>query len=309
LPQGVEELRSPTSNGWLIGRTQTNGKSDYESVHQFQAGLKAAPLSAWGKANTPPRGKVDPNVDTRPPVEQVQKMDAATFFGLFTELMKENPPHANDYPMRQRMKRIGMEAGKPFDLAKAAGVVKEALERAPEAGFQRILEVMERGGVKVNGWQLLTSPIGSYGTDYARRASIAYFGLGANLIEDAFYPSALTQADGKPLDGGARYSVHFDKNQIPPVNAFWSITMYDERQLFTANPIGRYAIGDRDPLHFNKDGSLDIYFQRESPGNALEPNWLPTPAKGPFTLTMRLYWPKQAAIDGNWCPPAIQRAA
>src|SRR6185369_2490024 len=162
LPQGVEELRSPTSNGWLIGRTQTNGKSDYESVHQFQAGLKAAPLSAWGKANTPPRGKVDPNVDTRPPVEQVQKMDAATFFGLFTELMKENPPHANDYPMRQRMKRIGMEAGKPFDLAKAAGVVKEALERAPEAGFQRILKAMERGGVKVNGWQLLTSPIGSY---------------------------------------------------------------------------------------------------------------------------------------------------
>ncbi len=130
--------------------------------------------------------------------------------------------------------------------------------------------------------------IGTYGTDYLHRAGVAYGGYGANVPQDAIYPTTYVDQDGKPLDSAKRYILHFDKDSIPPVNAFWSLTMYNERQLFAANPIHRYAIGDRDKLKFNADGSLDLYIQRTSPGKDKESNWLPTPAKGAFSLGMRL---------------------
>ena len=135
---------------------------------------------------------------------------------------------------------------------------------------------------------------------------IAYAGLGANTIEDAVYPTAVTDADGKPFSSDNRYMLHFNKDQIPPVRGFWSLTMYNERQVFAANPIDRYAIGDRDKLAFNPDGSLDLYIQRESPGQDKESNWLPAPASGPFTMNLRLYWPKPEVLDGSWAPPGSE---
>jgi hypothetical protein len=125
--------------------------------------------------------------------------------------------------------------------------------------------------------------------------------------EDAVYPTAFVDADGDPFDANHRYVLHFDKDKIPPVRGFWSLTMYDQRQLFTANPINRYAIGDRDKLAFNPDGSLDLYIQRESPGQGKESNWLPAPASGPFTMNLRLYWPKLSVLDGSWTPPPVRR--
>ena len=137
---------------------------------------------------------------------------------------------------------------------------------------------------------------------------IAYVGIGANTIEDAVYPSAVTDADGKPFSSDNRYILHFNKDELPPVRAFWSLTMYNERQNFAANPIDRYAIGDRDKLAFNPDGSLDLYIQRESPGQDKESNWLPAPASGPFTMNLRLYWPKAEVLDGSWAPPGVKLA-
>ena len=146
-----------------------------------------------------------------------------------------------------------------------------------------------------------------YGIDYDFRSFIAYFGLGANLPEDAVYPSTTIDSDGNPLDGSEKYIIHFEKDDLPPVNAFWSLTAYDKRDLLVENPINRFAIGDRDKLTFNKDGSLDVYIQNSNPGADRESNWLPSPIEGRLNLTLRLYWPKQEALDYSWQTPAIER--
>ena len=158
------------------------------------------------------------------------------------------------------------------------------------------------------GWRTNLTTVGTYGADYLSRAAIAYFGIGANTIEDAVYPTAFADVDGKPLNSDNRYALHFNKDQVPPVHAFWSLTMYNEKQLFAANPIDRYAIGDRDKLAFNPDGSLDLYIQCESPGQDKESNWLPAPATGTFTMNLRLYWPKPEVLDGSWVPPGVKLA-
>ena len=159
----------------------------------------------------------------------------------------------------------------------------------------------------MNGWRMVADPIGTYGTAYLRRAVIAYSGLGANVVQDAIYPAAVRDAEGKPFDSGARYVVHFGKEQLPPARAFWSLSMYDARQLFAANAMNRYALGDRDALQFNGDGSLDVYIQRASPGTDKESNWLPTPQAGPFSMNLRLYWPGPSALEGSWAPPPVKR--
>jgi len=227
LPKGVTEIKAPTAIGWMIGRTQTDGKKDYEAVHQFQAGLKVVPLSAWGKKDwTPPKGKFDPQQDMGAPVEQVAKMSAADFFAGFAELMKANPPHANDYPILQQMERLGIVPGKSFDLSKAPPETKAALEAAPAAGFAKITAYAPHAAALVNDWAMIMTPVGTYGTDYLKRAFIAYFGLGANVVEDAIYPSAMVDAHGKPLfESGNKYVLHFEKDEIPPVRAFWSLTL------------------------------------------------------------------------------------
>jgi len=150
--------------------------------------------------------------------------------------------------------------------------------------------------------------MGVYGIYYLKRAAVAMVGLGANQPEDAIYPLNIGDADGKPLAGEHNYVLHFSKEELPPVNAFWSVTMYDEAGFQVANPINRFAIGDRDELKYNADGSLDLYLQHESPGSDKESNWLPSPATGTLGVTMRLYAPKPQALDGRWNPPAIKQA-
>jgi hypothetical protein len=307
LPAGIEEYRSPTAGGLLIGRTQTNGVADYAAVRKFQNGMKAVPLSAYGKAYTPPKGTVNPKQDMSPPPDQIDKMDAATFFGLFAEAMKQNPPHANDYPMIDRLKRIGIEPGKSFTFSAAPKEVQDALKAAPSDALAEIKAAWGRSGILENGWRTNMTAIGTYGADYLHRAGVAYGGYGANVIEDALYPTAFADADGHPFSADKRYVLHFDKGQTPPVRAFWSLTMYDAQQLFTENPISRYAIGDRDKLAFNPDGSLDLFIQSASPGADKESNWLPAPKSGAFTMNLRLYWPKAEATNGSWSPPPVRR--
>lgn len=307
LPAGITEYRSPTAAGLLIGRAQTNGAADYSAVHAFQNGIRAYPLSAHGTDYVPPKGQVNPAQDTTAPPDQIDKMSAAAFFELFAQLMKDNPPHANDYPMLDRLQRIGIVPGADFSFAAAPPVVQDALGAAPAVALQQIKEAFRKSGQHANGWRTNMTAIGTYGADYLHRAGVAYAGLGANVIEDAIYPSAFTDSEGKPLRSDQRYTLRFSKDQLPPVRAFWSLTMYDERQLFTANPIGRYAIGDRDKLQFGSDGSLELYIQRESPGKDKEANWLPTPATGQFSMNLRLYWPEAEALDGRWTPQPVKR--
>lgn len=299
-------VRSPTGIGWIIGRTQANGEADFANVGKFQAGLNAAPLSSWGKDNAASMGKVGPRISPAPPVEQVAKMDAAAFFSRFADLTSNNPPHGNDYPILARMKRIGLEPGKRFDFAIVPARVQKALEEAVPIAQRTTAVGVEKLGATVNGWTMKT-PLGTYGT-YLRRAQIAYRGLGANVIEDALYPTATADSDGTPFDSGKKYVLHFANDEIPPVRAFWSLTMYNDKQVFADNPINRYALGHRDKVTFNPDGSLTLYIQRESPGKNIECNWLPTPKSGGFSMSLRLYWPKPEALDGTWKPPAVKRA-
>lgn len=309
LPSWVKPYRSPTPIGWVIGRTQTNGTADYEAVRRFQTEIKAAPLSAWGDASyEPPAPVFDPETDMRAPSDQVFAMDAATFFGIFAELIRHNPPHADDHPMMDRLARIGFVPGQDFDMSRFSPEIRAAFEAAPVLGQRKMSEALFRTGRLVNGWRLIDHPMGTYGADYSRRAVIAYFGLGAVPVEDAVYPTALLQADGKPFDSDARYVMHFEPDQIPPARAFWSLTMYNEKQLFTANPIDRFAIGDRDALRFNPDGSLDLFIQRDMPAEpGKQSNWLPAPASGSFSMNLRVYWPEAAVLDGRWAPPPVIR--
>jgi len=307
LPEGVQRIDAPTPYVWIIGRTQTNGEKDYGAVHQVQAGYTVTPLSQLGKTPQPVRASIDPTVDMKtPPMTQVDGMDAGKYFGYAAELLKVNPPHITDQPIVARMRRIGIEPGKSFDLGKADFAVKRALERAAPDALKAMRAKIPTLARVVNGWQMNTDTMGVYGNYYLKRAIVAMVGLGANLPEDAVYPLNIRDADGNPLTGANQYVLHFGQNEIPPAQAFWSVTLYDEHGFPTANDLKRNAIGDRDALKFNADGSVDLYIQHASPGAEKESNWLPAPA-GDFNLTMRVYSPKTEVIDGRWAPPAVQK--
>jgi hypothetical protein len=309
LPEGVQRIDAPTPYVWTIGRTQTNGPRDYDAVHQVQAGYTVTPLSQLGKAPQPVTATIDPTVDMKtPPMTQVDSMAGGKYFAYAAELLKVNPPHITDQPIVARMRRIGIEPGKSFDLGKADPAVRGALERAAPDALKAMQAKVPTLARVVNGWQMNTDTVGVYGNYYLKRAVIALFGLGANLPEDAVYPLNIGDADGKPLTGANKYVLHFAKNEIPPVNAFWSVTLYDEHGFPTANDLKRNAIGDRDALKFNADGSVDLYIQHASPGAEKESNWLPAPT-GDFNLTMRAYSPKTEVTDGRWAPPAVKRVA
>lgn len=307
LPSGVQPIESPTLYVWIIGRTQTNGPKDYASVNQVQDGYRITPLSKWGQT-WEPSVAIDPTVDMKtPPLVQVNTMPAAKYFSYGAELMKLSPPHITDWSTIARLHRIGIVPGESFDFDNAAPAVKAGLEQAVVDGLKLMQEKLPTLARMVNGWQLNTDTMGVYGNYYLKRAIVAMVGLGANQPQDAIYPLCLTDADGKPLEGSNNYVLHFTKDELPPVEAFWSITMYDAEGFQVINKLNRFAIGDRDDLQYNTDGSLDIYIQTNSPGSDQESNWLPSPAQGVLGVTMRLYAPKAPALDGRWIPPAVKR--
>ncbi len=307
LPAGVEAIQSPTPYVWIIGRTQTNGPKDYAAVHQVQDGYQVTPLSQWGKPVAPVEAVIDPSVDMKtPPLQQVNTMTAAQYFGYGAELMKLHPPHITDWSTIARLGRLGLVAGDSFDLDSADPAVKAGLGRAVVDGLKLMVEKLPTLAQVVNGWQMNTDTMGVYGNFYLKRAIVAMVGLGANQPQDAIYPLNVVDAEGQPMAGGHSYLLHFEKDELPPVEAFWSITMYDAEGFQVANSLDRFAIGDRDDLTYNADGSLDIYMQHESPGADKASNWLPAPASGALGVTMRLYAPKAEALDGRWVPPAVK---
>jgi len=303
LPQGLQRIYAPTPFVWVIGRTRTDGPQDYDAVHKVQDGYKITLLSQWGREPQPITANVDTSVDMEtPPVQQVKKMTPNAYFAYAAELLKVNRPQATDQPQLARMKRIlGFEVDQSFDPAKADPLIRQALQAAPAAAEEALIIEWPKVGRKANGWVMNTDS-GVYGANYLKRASVAKFEIGMNLPEDAIYPDT---AD-TPLDGNNKYVMHFEKGALPPVEEFWSVTIYDLEGFTVPTPTERYTLGDRSNLKPNPDGSLDIYLQRENPGADKESNWLPTPPQ-PFSLHARLYSPRRAAIDGTWAmPPVVQ---
>jgi hypothetical protein len=308
VPDGLIRLAAPTPYVWVIGRTKTDGPPDYDAVHKIQAGYIVTPLSRLGKPPEPVTVEIDPAVDMKtPPKVQVDTMPAAKYFAYAAELLKLHPPHGTDQPIIAQMKRIGIEPGKTFDFDKLAPAVRSALERAPEGAQQLMKWKMATLAQVVNGWSMNTDTMGVYGNYYLKRAIVSQVGLGANLPEDAIYPLNLGDNAGKPLDGENKYVIHFANGGAPPVDAFWSITLYDAEGFQVGNSLNRFAVASWMPFKTNKDGSLDIYFQNESPGHDKEANWLPAP-KAPFNLTMRLYGPRSEALTGKWSPPPVTKS-
>ncbi|MBS1956397.1 MAG: DUF1254 domain-containing protein [Cyanobacteria bacterium SZAS-4] len=308
LPDGVARINAPTPLVWLIGRTKTDGPSDFDAVHKFQDGLSLTPLSQYKNSTaTAVKQKIDSSIDmTTPPLDQVNGMSAAAYFGLASELMQKHAPHITDWSMLARMKRIGLEPNQKFDLSKLDAKNQQAVEKGAADALKLMVSKLQTLGRPVNGWNMNTDSMGVYGNFYIKRAIVAMVGLGANQPEDAVYPLNIVDSDGNPLNGENKYVLHFEKADLPPVYAFWSVTMYDKDGFQAANSLNRFAISSWMNLTYNADGSLDLYLQNENPGAEKEANWLPAP-KTQLGVTMRLYAPKDVALNGYWNPPAIRK--
>ncbi|GFE68541.1 protein of unknown function DUF1254 [Chroococcus sp. FPU101] len=318
VPKGMTQIKSPTRYLVIIGRTYADGtEQDYKIVNGLQAQYKLVPLSAYGKPYTPVAPKVDPNPGfsmTDKPQAVIDAMDISTYFNMMAKLMDSAaPPAPEDAPIVAKMAKIGLVPGKSFDITKLDPAIQTALKNVPKTSFEKIIALQKTGGKVENGW-LIPAAAGSYGTNYLGRALIAAVGWPANLPEDAVYPTAMVDGNGKTLNGANQYTMTFPKGQTPPVQGFWSITMYfdDGGWWFYPNKLNKFTVSMRDNPKLNPDGSLTLYFQNESPGQDKEANWLPSP-QGDFILTMRMYWPNEKPPSilppgsGTWKPPAVQQ--
>jgi hypothetical protein len=305
LPNGVTRIDAPTPYVWVCGRTKTNGPKDYEAVNKIQDGYTITPLSQWG--DVLPQAPLPANIILRAaPVEQVEAMPAPAYFEYAADLMKVNPPHVTDWSILAKLRRIGIEPGQSYDPKTLDPVILDALNQASADARRAIRAKFLTLAPVVNGWQMNVETIGVYGNSYLKRAVVAENLLAANQPDDAVYPMIVRDAQDNPVVGEKNYVLHFDKGELPPVDGFWSLTMYDAAGFQVANPINRFVIRDRDPLNFNADGSLDIYVQHGDPGGDRTANWLPSPSSGVLGLTLRLYAPRKSVLDGHWSPPPLR---
>ena len=307
LPADVEAIPSPTNMVWLLGRIQANGAADIANVGALQEQFLLTPLSDWQSRSAAHYSiKSSTSSDAaKDPSHLVENMSAQEFFENLSSLMHYQPAPAADAEALQNLARLNVVPGKPFDITQLNFLDAYLLRKAISITRKTIVDEIAKGRELENGWAVQRDIIGNYGTHYDIRAVVALIGLGALPPEEATYPSTNIDSQGQALSGRHRYKLHFAAGQTPPVEAFWSLSMYDERGFFIDNPIGRYVIGDRDELQYNSDGSLDILVQLAEPASG-QSNWLPSPV-GEFALTMRLYHPQPAFLDGSWKLPAVQR--
>lgn len=301
-PAGISVIEAPTPHVWVIGRVQTNGPADYPAVHVIQDAMEITPL-----VPTPPHA-IDPGIDTETEVlTLVNAMSAVDFFTCAADALAVNPPHATDFSILSRIAKLGIVPGQPFDAGRFGAEEIAEIQAGATVALQALIASIPTLGTETGGWTSFSDTIGVYGNAYATRAAVALAGLGANPPEDAIYPLLVRDADGDPVVGERDYVLHFDADRLPPAAAFWSITMYDAEGFQTANELNRFALGDRDQLVYNADGSLDIYIQHTNPGPEREANWLPAP-RGSLGPNLRLYAPKPEALDGSWTPPPVRKA-
>src|SRR5947207_514202 len=310
-PAGIKKVfTSTTPFGMAVYRTQLFNPEDMPNVEKIQAGYKAQPLSAFLKQPAPPSA---PKIDFLPATSQQIKQN---FFGYLAYALQFVPPAPEDKEVKAKLARLGVEAGKKFDFAALSPEQKAAALEGMKAGEGKVKELLASGTKNINGWN-----IGSFFGDrdfykgnWLLRAGAAQGGIYGNDAIEATYPMTRTTSTGETLDGSKHnYTITFPAGQLPPVNAFWSITMYDGKsQLLIKNPINRYLINSPmlSDMKKNDDGSLTLYIQKDSPGADKEANWLPAP-NDTIYLVMRLYWPKTEAPsilpagEGSWKPPGI----
>jgi hypothetical protein len=311
-PEGVAKVfQSETDFAFAIIRTQLFNAADIDNVKTIQAGYRGVTLSQFQNKPAPaPAPEIAwPKFD-----KAMARANPFAYLNFVLGLSPPIGPAAVEVPLRERFAKIGIEAGKPFDVAKLTPEQKAEIEAGVKSGFQKIKETVGQLGLEENGWRVASHGFGdrqAYAGDYTLRAAAAMAGIYGNDAVEALYPILATDSDGKKPDTSAsRYTLTFSAGQLPPVNAFWSVTMYHGKtQLLIENTINRYLINSPmlPDMKKNADGSLTLYVQKDSPGADRESNWLPAP-NGPDYIVMRLYWPKEEALKGAWKPPSLQRA-
>jgi hypothetical protein len=299
--QSGRHVRSPTRWVWLIGRWLVDGEHDLPAVHALQDGLVMRPLAAWlaGAPEQPER--FDPQWDAKLPLA------AAQFAAQVNRALRENPPPAHEAALVARFSAIGIGPDGPEQPSAAHSLL---LDQAIHTGMAQ-LQASTLGGTQHLGWTLPARLDGGFGDDFPRRAAVALKYIGALESREAIYPMAYDDADGQPLSGEHAYRLHFAADELPPVDGFWSLTMYSRRDfLLVPNPIGRFAIGDRTPgLRYGADGSLTLSIQHAMPeGDAARDNWLPAPPDG-FYVCLRAYLPRDEMLTGQHQLPGLQRVA
>jgi hypothetical protein len=307
LPEKVHRVNVASDTVWIIGRTEVKGPDDVKNVNALQDRYILTSLREWvaGRRNT-----TGDNIYPTWPAYDVS--NPLNFFALLNEGLKHNPPQGADLVMLGLFETLNIGPNKSFDATKLDAATAAGLKRALEIG-QPILaaDFKARLGQVINHWQIVRD-FGSWRTpdtdqlDFLLRSVIAKEAQPGQNSSEAVYPITFNDADGKALTGTNRYVLRFAKGSLPPVNAFWAVTVYDADGIVIENPIHRNQIGTYDNLKPDADGSVAIYIQRDSPGKDKEGNWLPAP-DGPFNLTMRLYNPGPAAFPLDWTPPAVQR--
>jgi hypothetical protein len=310
-PDGVGQVfASETDFAFALIRTQLFSPADIDNVKKIQAGYRALTLSQFQNKPTPPAA---PEINWPKIDKQMAAADPFAYLNFVLTLSPPIGPAAVEIPMRERFAKIGVEAGKPFPAGELSADQKAALELGVKNGLEKIKATVGSFGVEENGWRVTTNGFGdrnAYAGDFARRAAAAAAGIYGNDAVEALYPLLGTDSEGKKPDTSTnRYALTFPASDLPPVNAFWSVTMYDGKtQLLIENPLNRYLINSPmlPDLKKNADGSLTITIQKDSPGKDLEANWLPAP-DGPIYVVMRLYWPKESGLNGTWRPPALVR--
>lgn len=305
VPPDAQLIPAPTSLVWMIGRTQTNGPADYAAVREFQDGISltrpdGTQLSTESRPSVAPPS-VDPTVE---PLKTVNGLSAVEFFGYAARLIAQHPTHATDFSILARIRALGIGPDCAFDPSGWDADQLAALEAGAADARDAQLAVVPTLAQVVNGWGMNIHTMGVYGNYYLKRAAVTLVGLGANPAEDAVYPLLVADGNGDQVVGERDYVQHFAADELPPVHAFWSTTMYDKDSFQAANALNRFALGDRDPLTYNDDGSLDIYYGPTDPGGDKTANWLPAPP-GPLRIIMRLYSPRSRVLDGRWAPPPV----
>ena len=315
VPEGMTKIWTPTNLAWLLNRILVKGPADVPNVNAIQDQISVKPLSEFqGNTTTSlssaASATTQTNASKEVPIGPQPALIPTTGIKIYDEIstaMSGNPLNPPDPVLVTKLASIGVSPGKT-PSTQSNDTIKTALQTGITEGQKLIDARVANFGTNVNGW-LVNAQTGVYGTDYLFRAAVTQHGLGANVGQEAFYPATFTDSEGSPLNGANNYVIHFNPGQTPPVDGFWSITMYDDKSLFVDNPINRYNIGKyTEGLKNNTDGSLDIYIQNASPGADKESNWLPAPQSG-FNLVLRMYLPEPQALNGTWQLPLVQRTA
>ncbi|KPP82225.1 MAG: putative exported protein [Oceanicaulis sp. HLUCCA04] len=303
VPEGMVLYRSPTRMAWLLGRIEIESEAELSTVHRLQDGVRLYPYRSMpgGQGVSLDRPAAAPSMPAPP--DRVAAMDAPDFFNRLAMLMEANPPADGDREALARLRALNAGPGEAIDWSGYGILSVQIILRGVAIARERLAQGPEQPA----GWVVPENYIGRYGENYAYRAGVSLYGLGANLPEDAIYPSARTDANGEPLQGGQRYRIRFAPEAMPPVNGFWSVTLYDADGYFIANAPGRYARSSRDALIADEDGAITLDIHAGPPEPGREANWLPAPQDGAFTLLARLYWPQETALNGEWTMPPVER--